>query len=67
MTAGIDARREVTLDRLRGQINRWLYAGGTREDRLRDPDRVVATLDLRSGMVVGDLGPGAAPPTRVGS
>ncbi len=37
---------------------RWLYAGGTRADRLRDPDAVVAVLDVRPGMVVGDLGPG---------
>jgi ubiquinone/menaquinone biosynthesis C-methylase UbiE len=48
----------VTLDRLAGPIRRWLYAGGTRQDRLRDPDAVVAALDLRPGMVVGDLGPG---------
>lgn len=39
-------------------IRRWLYAGGSREDRLRDPDAVVARLDLRPGMVVADLGPG---------
>ncbi len=39
-------------------IRRWLYAGGTRQDRLRDPDAVIAVLDLRPGMVVGDLGPG---------
>ena len=45
----------MTLDRL----PRWLYAGGTRQDRLRDPDAVVRALDLRPGMVVGDLGPGA--------
>ena len=38
---------------------RWLYSGGTRQDRLRDPDAVVAVLGLRPGMVVGDLGPGA--------
>ena len=49
----------MTLDRLPGPIRRWLYAGGTRQDRLRDPDAVVAALDLRPGMVVGDLGPGA--------
>jgi ubiquinone/menaquinone biosynthesis C-methylase UbiE len=49
----------VILDRLPGWIRRWLYAGGTRQDRLRDPDAVVAALDLRPGMVVGDLGPGA--------
>jgi predicted methyltransferase len=48
----------VTLDRLPGPIRRWLYAGGTRQDRLRDPDAVIARLDVRPGMVVGDLGPG---------
>jgi ubiquinone/menaquinone biosynthesis C-methylase UbiE len=53
------ARRDVTLDRLPGSIRRWLYAGGTRQDRLRDPDAVVAALDLQPGMIVGDLGPGA--------
>ena len=40
-------------------MRRWLYAGGTRQDRLRDPDAVVAALGLRPGMIVGDLGPGA--------
>ena len=49
----------MTLDRLPASIRRWLYAGGTRQDRLRDPDAVVAALALRPGMVVGDLGPGA--------
>jgi predicted methyltransferase len=49
----------VSLDRLPGPIRRWLYAGGTRKDRLRDPDAVIAALELRPGMVVGDLGPGA--------
>lgn len=49
----------MTLDRLPGPIRRWLYAGGTRQDRLRDPDAVVAAVDLRPGMIVGDLGPGA--------
>jgi len=48
----------VTLNRLAEPIRRWLYAGGTRRDRLRDPDAVVGALDLRPGMVVGDLGPG---------
>lgn len=48
----------MTLDRLPGSIRRRLYAGGTRRDRLRDPDLVIAALDLRPGMVVGDLGPG---------
>jgi predicted methyltransferase len=46
------------LDRLPGPIRRWLYAGGTRADRLRDPDAVVRALDVRPGMIVGDLGPG---------
>lgn len=46
------------LDRLPGPLRRWLYAGGTRADRLRDPDTVVAALGLRPGMVVADLGPG---------
>jgi predicted methyltransferase len=46
------------LDRLPGPIRRALYAGGTRRDRLRDPDAVVRLLDVRPGMVVGDLGPG---------
>ena len=41
-----------------GLIRRALYAGGTRQDRLRDPDTVVAALALRPGMIVGDLGPG---------
>jgi ubiquinone/menaquinone biosynthesis C-methylase UbiE len=49
----------MTWNRLPGPIRRWLYAGGTRQDRLRDPDAVVAALGLRPGMVVGDLGPGA--------
>jgi arsenite methyltransferase len=48
----------MTLDRLPRPIRRWLYAGGTRQDRLRDPDAVVAALDVRPGMVLGDLGPG---------
>src|SRR5687768_11553544 len=49
----------MTLDRLPGPIRRWLYDGGTRQDRLRDPDAVIRALDVRPGMVVGDLGPGA--------
>jgi arsenite methyltransferase len=48
----------VNLDRLPEPIRRWLYAGGTRQDRLRDPDAVIAALDVRPGMAVGDLGPG---------
>ena len=49
----------MNLDRLAGAIRRGLYGGGTRQDRLRDPDGVIGVLDLRPGMVVGDLGPGA--------
>lgn len=49
----------MTLARLPGPVRRWLCAGGTRQDRLRDPDAVVAALELRPGMVVADLGPGA--------
>ena len=48
----------MILDRLPWPIRRLLYAGGTRADRLRDPDAVIAALDLRPGMIVGDLGPG---------
>lgn len=39
-------------------MRRWLFAGGTRQDRLRQADAVVDALDLRPGMIVGDLGPG---------
>jgi predicted methyltransferase len=49
----------VILGRLPGKIRRLLYAGGTRQDRLRDPEAVIRILGLRPGMVVGDLGPGA--------
>jgi ubiquinone/menaquinone biosynthesis C-methylase UbiE len=48
----------VILDRLPGPIRRWLYAGGTRQDRLRDPDAVIRALAVRPGRIVGDLGPG---------
>ena len=47
------------LEKLTGAIRRSLYAGGTRQDRLRDPDAVIRVLNLRPGAVVGDLGPGA--------
>lgn len=40
------------------RLPRWLYAGGTRQDRLRDPGRVIHALGVRPGDVVGDLGPG---------
>lgn len=46
------------LERLPGRLRRILYAGGTRSDRLRDPDAVLRVLDLAPGMLVGDLGPG---------
>jgi ubiquinone/menaquinone biosynthesis C-methylase UbiE len=52
------AAAQVILGRLPGPIRRWLYAGGTRQDRLHDPDAVVSVLELRPGMTVGDLGPG---------
>lgn len=39
-------------------MRRWLFAGGTRQDRLRDPDAVIGVLEVRPGMIVGDLGPG---------
>lgn len=48
----------MILDWFPGPIRRLLYAGGTRQDRLRDPDAVVAALDLGPGMIVGDLGSG---------
>jgi arsenite methyltransferase len=46
------------LDRLPGPLRRLLYAGGTRSDRLRDPDVVVEALRVGPGMTVADLGPG---------
>jgi predicted methyltransferase len=49
----------VILDRLPESIRRGLYGGGTRQDRLRDPDAVIRVLEIRPGMAVGDLGPGA--------
>jgi arsenite methyltransferase len=49
----------VILDRLAGAIRRGVYGGGTRQDRLRDPDAVIRVLEIQPGMVVGDLGPGA--------
>jgi arsenite methyltransferase len=41
------------------RLRRWLCAAGTRQDRLRDPDAVIAALKVRPGMAVADLGPGA--------
>lgn len=43
----------MTLDRLPGPIRRWLYAAGTRGDRLRDPDAVVEALDVRAELFAG--------------
>ena len=47
----------MILDRLPRPIRRALFAGGTRQDRLHDPDAVLRVLDLRPGMVVGGPGP----------
>jgi trans-aconitate methyltransferase len=41
----------VILDRLPERMRRVLYAAGTRADRLRDPDGVVAALDVRRGIL----------------
>jgi predicted methyltransferase len=49
----------LTLQRLFGAVRRTLDASGTRADRLRDPDAVIRVLDIRPGMRVADLGPGA--------
>ena len=46
------------LFRLPGPLQRALYKGGQRSDRLRDPDAVVAALGVRPGDRVADLGPG---------
>ena len=44
--------------RLPAPLQRALFKGGQRSDRLRDPDAVVAALGLRPGDRVADLGPG---------
>jgi arsenite methyltransferase len=44
--------------RLPGPLQRALFKGGQRSDRLRDPDSVVAALGVRPGDHVADLGPG---------
>lgn len=49
---------EPMLRRVPGPLRRVLYAGGNRQDRLRDPDRVVSTLNVAPGARVADLGPG---------
>jgi ubiquinone/menaquinone biosynthesis C-methylase UbiE len=46
------------LDRLPGPLRRLLYAGGSRQDRLRDPDAVIGALRITPGSIVADLGPG---------
>src|SRR5215210_4395168 len=46
------------LRRLPAPLQRALYGGGQRSDRLRDPDAVVAALRVGSGHRVADLGPG---------
>ncbi len=39
-------------------VQRALYKGGQRSDRLRDPDVVVAALSIKPGDRIADLGPG---------
>jgi predicted methyltransferase len=46
-------------NRLPPPLRRWLYAGGTRRDRLRNPRGVVQALGVEAGAIVADLGPGA--------
>ena len=49
--------RRIVL-RLPARVQRTLYRGGQRSDRLRDPDAVVRALQVRPGDRVADLGPG---------
>jgi predicted methyltransferase len=49
--------RRVVM-RLPTPLQRALFKGGQRSDRLRDPDAVVAALRLEPGNRVADLGPG---------
>jgi ubiquinone/menaquinone biosynthesis C-methylase UbiE len=44
--------------RLPRPLQRTLYRGGQRSDRLRNPEAVVTALGLQSGQLVADLGPG---------
>jgi ubiquinone/menaquinone biosynthesis C-methylase UbiE len=46
------------VHRLPTPLQRALFKGGQRSDRLRDPDAVVAALRIRPGDRVADLGPG---------
>ena len=46
------------VERLPAPLQRALFRGGQRSDRLRNPDAVVATLGIRPGDRVADLGPG---------
>jgi ubiquinone/menaquinone biosynthesis C-methylase UbiE len=46
------------VERLPSPIQRALFKGGQRSDRLHDPDAVIATLGVRRGNRVADLGPG---------
>jgi len=44
--------------RLPGRLQRLLFKGGLRSDRLRDADAVISALGVSNGDVVADLGPG---------
>jgi precorrin-6B methylase 2 len=46
------------VGRLPGPLQRALFKGGQRSDRLHDPDAVLAALGIRPGDRVADLGPG---------
>jgi predicted methyltransferase len=46
------------VGRLPVPLQRAIFRGGQRSDRLRDPDAVVAALRVRPGDRVADLGPG---------
>jgi ubiquinone/menaquinone biosynthesis C-methylase UbiE len=46
------------LRRLPTPLQRALFKGGQRSNRIRDPEAVVAALGLRPGDHVADLGPG---------
>jgi len=47
-----------TLNRFPRPVQRALFRGGQRSDRLRDPEAVIAALRIRRGDRVTDLGPG---------